>query len=103
MGDGQWVRPAQPQEAAGTAWAGKPAALFELRPLSLGEVLDRTFALYRSRFWLFAAIAMIGASVSVVGQGISLATAHKLARSGVFGPAPNPAAAILNISRTGRA
>ena len=25
----------------------------ELRPLSLGELLDRTFALYRSHFWLF--------------------------------------------------
>lgn len=28
----------------------------DLRPMSLGEVLDRTFSLYRSNFWLFAGI-----------------------------------------------
>lgn len=31
----------------------------DLRPLSLGELLDRTFSLYRSRFWLFAGIMSI--------------------------------------------
>jgi hypothetical protein len=28
----------------------------DLRPMTLGEVLDRTFSLYRSNFWLFAGI-----------------------------------------------
>lgn len=28
----------------------------DLRPMSLGEVLDRTFTLYRNNFWLFAGI-----------------------------------------------
>jgi hypothetical protein len=28
----------------------------DLRPMTLGEVLDRTFKLYRSNFWLFAGI-----------------------------------------------
>ncbi len=56
------------------------AALYELRPLSLGEVLDRTFALYRSRFWLFAGITAVSASVQVIVQAISLATSHKLMR-----------------------
>jgi hypothetical protein len=31
----------------------------ELQPLSLGEILDRTFSLYRSRFWLFVGILSI--------------------------------------------
>ena len=33
-----------------------------LRPLSTGEVLDRTFVLYRHRFWLFAGIGMLPAA-----------------------------------------
>jgi Membrane domain of glycerophosphoryl diester phosphodiesterase len=34
----------------------------ELRPLSLGELLDRTFTLYRSHFWLFVGIMAIPAA-----------------------------------------
>ena len=30
---------------------------FDLRPLSVGEILDRTFTLYRRHFWLFIGIA----------------------------------------------
>jgi hypothetical protein len=37
--------------------------LYELRPLSLGEILDRTFTIYRKRFWLYAGISSIAASV----------------------------------------
>jgi hypothetical protein len=37
----------------------------ELRPLSLGELLDRTFALYRSHFWLFVGIMAIPSSFSI--------------------------------------
>jgi len=47
-------------------------AQFDLRPLSTGEVLDRTFQLYRSRFTLFAGLAMLPAAVSVVTQAIRL-------------------------------
>jgi hypothetical protein len=32
-----------------------------LRPMSLGEILDRTFQIYRSRFWVFAGIAALPA------------------------------------------
>lgn len=32
---------------------------FDLRPLSLGEILDRTFTLYRGYFWLFIGISAI--------------------------------------------
>ncbi|HTR48161.1 MAG TPA: hypothetical protein VMM16_12320 [Verrucomicrobiae bacterium] len=34
----------------------------DLRPLSLGELLDRTFRLYRSHFWLFVGIMAIPAA-----------------------------------------
>lgn len=34
---------------------------FELRPLSLGELLDRAFLLYRRNFWLFAGIMLVPA------------------------------------------
>jgi len=51
--------------AAGYAPAPMPSG-YELRPLSLGEVLDRTFTVYRSRFWLFAGIASITGAASLV-------------------------------------
>jgi uncharacterized membrane protein len=34
-------------------------AAVDLRPMSLGEVLDRTFALYKQNFWLFVGITAI--------------------------------------------
>ena len=52
------------------------AAAFELRPLSLGEVLDRTFAVYRGRFWLFAGLASIAASVQLVANAGLMFAAH---------------------------
>ena len=87
---GEWLRPERVSEAPRTV-GGSAGAAFELRPLSLGEVLDRTFALYRSRFWLFAGISAVSASLQVVVQAISLGTAHRLMRAiapnGPGGPA----------------
>ncbi|MDR3722675.1 MAG: glycerophosphoryl diester phosphodiesterase membrane domain-containing protein [Candidatus Acidoferrales bacterium] len=37
----------------------------ELRPLSLGELLDRTFTLYRGHFWVFVGIMAIPASFGI--------------------------------------
>lgn len=37
-----------------------------LRPLTLGEILDRTAQLYRSNFWLFAGISAVYAGVLLV-------------------------------------
>src|SRR5215469_1070847 len=34
-----------------------------LRPLTLGEILDRTAQLYRSHFWLFAGIASVNSGI----------------------------------------
>ena len=37
----------------------------ELRPLTLGELLDRAFSLYRNHFWLFVGIMSIPAVISI--------------------------------------
>jgi hypothetical protein len=41
-------------------------ATMELRPMTLGEVLDRTFTLYKQNFWLFAGIVAIPYLIVVV-------------------------------------
>jgi hypothetical protein len=42
---------------------------YDLRPLSVGEVLDRVFSLYRSHFWLLAGLSAASAGVNA-GIGI---------------------------------
>jgi hypothetical protein len=37
----------------------------ELRPLSLGELLDRTFSLYRHHFWLFVGIMAVPSAFTI--------------------------------------
>ena len=62
----QWLAPATLSAPGGQGdWPGQPRrpAMYELRPLSTGEVLDRTFSLFRSRFLLFAGIASLAAVV----------------------------------------
>lgn len=54
-----------------------------LRPLTLGEILDRTAQLYRSNFWLFAGIFSVYSGVALVlnlgliGLGEVLKAMHK--------------------------
>jgi hypothetical protein len=43
----------------------EPVETAELRPLSLGELLDRTFTLYRGHFWVFVGIMAIPASFGI--------------------------------------
>lgn len=57
-------------------------ALYELRPLSTGEVLDRTFSLYRARFPLFAGIAALSALVRLLGQAAQLGVQNTVLRHG---------------------
>ena len=38
----------------------------DLRPMSLGEVLDRTFKLYKNHFWLFAGINTLPSGILLV-------------------------------------
>src|SRR6185437_4632483 len=44
----------------------RPTARYDLRPLSTGEVLDRTFQLYRSRFALFVGLALLPAAANTL-------------------------------------
>jgi hypothetical protein len=36
-----------------------------MRPMNLGEILDRTFQIYKSRFWVFVGIAALGTAASL--------------------------------------
>ncbi|MGI4852860.1 MAG: hypothetical protein ACRYF4_02290 [Janthinobacterium lividum] len=52
-----------------------------LRPLSTGEILDRTFALYKRRFWLFLAIGMLPAlmvALSSAARMLYLSLTHRI-------------------------
>src|ERR1700681_2352250 len=55
----------------------------DLRPLSLGELLDRTFFLYRRHFFLFTGIAAIPYSLFLVfNLASTLLTRFRLGASG---------------------
>jgi hypothetical protein len=61
--------------ASGQSWTSpeslaQTTAGYDLRPLSTGEVLDRTFQLYRSRIALFASLAALPAAVSFISGAI---------------------------------
>ncbi len=61
-----------------------------LRPLSTGEVLDRTFAMYRQRFWLFVGIGGLPAVtvlLSSIARLVYLALTH---RTVTFKPGATP-------------
>lgn len=53
-----------------------PRAAYDLRPLSTGEVLDRTFQIYRSRFALFASLAALPAGFQFLGGAVQALTEH---------------------------
>jgi hypothetical protein len=57
----------------------------QLRPLSLGEVLDRTAELYRKNFLLFAGTAAIFSSVMLLAQLIDVGTLEILGYPNVPG------------------
>ncbi len=54
----------------------RAATRYELRPLTTGELLDRTFFLYRSNFWLFVGLASIAAGVNVGMELLKLVYQH---------------------------
>jgi hypothetical protein len=73
-----WESPA----AVGAAPSGgsEMAAAYALRPLSTGEVLDRTFSIYRSRFWLFAGISSLSGAVQLMANALNLLVQHMVTR-----------------------
>ena len=58
----------------------------ELRPLRLGEILDRTFQLYRARFPLFLGIAAVSTILELLWSGLQLGETSLLNHSPI-GPA----------------
>ena len=58
-----------------------PAPQQMLRPLSTGEVLDRTMALYRRHFWMFAGIGAVPALITTLSSTLNLI---------IVGNVPNP-------------
>lgn len=83
----EWTTPAM----AGAAPQYPQAPVFELRPLSLGEVLDRTFAVYRSRFWLFAGLSAIYGAMNTAAAALQATIQHQALVH--MGPSPAQIAA----------
>jgi hypothetical protein len=69
---GWLAAPALPQ----TAPVSTTARPFDFRPLTAGEILDRTFAVYRSRFWLFAGIGGIAGAARTVLSAMQMLSGH---------------------------
>jgi hypothetical protein len=64
----------------------------ELRPLSLGELLDRTFTLYRGNFWLFVGIMALPAALGIPATFLLLQVNSALGITPGSPTPPNPAA-----------
>jgi hypothetical protein len=56
----------------------------DLRPLSLGEILDRTFTIYRRHFVLFIGIAAIPQIIVLAFQLVQLALQQNHSRTAIF-------------------
>jgi hypothetical protein len=65
-----------------------------LRPMSTGQLLDYTFALYRKNFWLFVGIAVLGPLANVIFQlitvGANVAVPFAPRRGGMIRPSALP-------------
>jgi hypothetical protein len=66
---------AQGTEVAGSGDYRQHSA-YALRPLSLGEILDRSFAVYRANFWLFVGIGSLSALVQLLSHATQLLIFH---------------------------
>jgi hypothetical protein len=65
-------------ESAGSSGSSEAAAVYGLRPLSTGEVLDRAFAIYRANFWLFAGLASLAGAFSLILSAVQLVVHHAM-------------------------
>lgn len=68
MATQDWLNPNPPPTDPGSALPSLHQ-MYDLRPLSAGEVLDRVFSLYRSHLWFFAGLSAASAGVNA-GIGI---------------------------------
>jgi hypothetical protein len=71
-------------------------AAMDLRPLNLGELLDRTFTVYRNHFWMFVGIMALPEAI-LVAFGIWYST--MLRPFAMFPGSSNPAQAAAQIQR----
>ncbi len=55
----------------------------ELRPLTAGEVLDRTFQFYRARFGMFVGIATVAALIRTAGSAVQVFSVRALQQHAV--------------------
>ncbi len=69
----------------------------ELRPLRLGEILDRTFQLYRARFPLFLGIAAVSTILELLWSGLQLGETSLLNHS-PMGPAKQILTTVTTIA-----
>jgi hypothetical protein len=72
----QQVWLAQPTLTSAPGILSSLPPMYDLRPLTTGEVLDRTFSVYRSRFWLFAGIAAVSGVVQVAAAAAQMVFQH---------------------------
>jgi hypothetical protein len=66
-----------------------------LRPMSTSQVLDRTFQLYRSKFWLFAGIAALPPALILIAELLAIGGGLILART--FGSMTSIVALALGV------
>ncbi len=72
-------------------------AALDLRPLSLGELLDRTFFLYRRHFLLFLGIAAMPYLLVLAAICVSSLFLYELPGRGVVPPSVQAVAAIVGV------
>jgi hypothetical protein len=82
-----WDIPAGFGAAPQQPYSTEMSAAYQLRPLSTGEVLDRTFSVFRSHFWLFTALASISGGFSLVLNAAQVLVQHYLLLHGGLGNA----------------
>src|SRR6185437_13958613 len=77
MSSGGWTTPRGTEVVVGSGdYRQQPA--YALRPLSLGEILDRSFAVYRANFWLFVGIGSLSAVVQMLVNATQMLIFHGL-------------------------
>src|ERR1700743_1203983 len=87
MGSGGGMTAQSTEVVAGGDY--RQRAAYALRPLSLGEILDRSFAVYRANFWLFVGIGSLSAVAQLLVNATPLLIFHG------FFPNPNHAPAQI--------
>lgn len=102
MSFGGWMPPDETRQSTEVAGAGDygQRAGYMMRPLTLGEILDRSFAVYRANFWLFVGIAFLSSAVQLIAQGVVLVATRGFIP--VARPQPHAAAAAFHFHLYGR-